>query len=221
MKKILACLLLFQAGFIAFSQETQEYQAVFRDISGTVEVKAPGEDNWRSARIGQSISRTTLVSTGFKSAAILAVGNSLLTVRPLTRLTVEEMQETEGRERVNINLQTGRIRADVKPPEGGISEFTIRSPTATASVRGTSFEFDGLQLRVDEGRVHVTGGDRTGAYVSIGQTVSTDIETGWVTSAAVAAREQLVPPLPVGMESVPEVPATPSAVGVLSARFSW
>jgi hypothetical protein len=221
MKKILACLLLFQAGFLAFSQESSEYPAVFRDISGSVEVKAPGDADWSPARVGQSISRTTVVSTGFKSAATLAVGNSLLSVRPLTRLTVEEMEETGGRERVNINLQTGRIRADVKPPVGGSSEFTIRSPTATASVRGTSFEFDGLQLRVDEGRVHVTGGDRTGTYVSIGQTVSTDIETGWVTSAAVTAREELAPPLPVGIESVPEAPAIPSATGILSARFEW
>jgi hypothetical protein len=221
MKKILACLLLFQAGFVAFSQEEMEYRAVFRDISGTVEVKAPGEDDWSPARVGQSISRTTIVSTGFKSAAILGVGNSLLTVRPLTRLTVEEMEETEGRERVNINLQTGRVRADVKPPVGGSSEFTIRSPTATASVRGTSFEFDGLHLRVDEGRVHVAGGDRIGTYVGIGQSVSADIETGWVTSATVTAREELAPPLPAGIGNAPEVPATPPATGNLSARFHW
>jgi hypothetical protein len=221
MKKIFACILLFQAGSLVFAQEAVEYQAVFRDISGVVEVKAPEDANWTPARVGQSITRTTLVSTGFKSAATLAVGNSLLSVRPLTRLTVEEMQESAGKERVNINLQTGRIRADVKPPVGGSSEFTIRSPTATASVRGTSFEFDGLHLRVDEGRVHIVGGDRIGTYVGIGQTVSTDIETGWIINAAETARGELTPPPPAGIENVPDVPASPPATGSISVRFHW
>jgi hypothetical protein len=221
MKGFLFSLSLLWVASLLFGQETSEYQAVFREINGTVEVKEPGAADWTPARQGQTIDRTAVVSTGFKSSAVIAVGNSLISAQPLTRLTVEELRESAGNERVNINLQTGRIRADVKAPAGGRTEFTVRSPTATASVRGTSFEFDGLHLRVDEGRVHVTGGDRIGAYVGVGHVISADIETGRVLNAAETAQEELVPSLPVGISNPPETPAAHPATGDISARLYW
>jgi hypothetical protein len=230
MKKFLATLLILQGVFLLlagryaglYAQESAGSRAVIRETSGTVEIKAPGSRDWVPARSGQSIARTSVISTGFKSTAVIALGNSLLSVQPLTRLTVEEIQETAGNERVNINLQTGRIRADVKPPAGGKTEFTVRSPSATASVRGTSFEFDGVNLRVDEGRVHVTGGDRSGTYVGAGHSVSSDIETGRMVSAAEKIRGELAPTLPAGIDSTPAVssPARP-ATGDIDAVFFW
>jgi hypothetical protein len=223
MKGFVTGLLLLWAGSMVFSQEALEYQAVFQDLSGTVEVKAPGAAEWTPARLGQSIALKTLVSTGFKSIAVIAVGSSLVSVRPLTRLTVEELQESAGNERVNINLQTGRIRANVKPPVGGNTEFIVKSPTATASVRGTSFEFDGLHLQVDEGRVHFTGGDQSGAYVGAGQSVSTNLETGRVTNAEETRKENIALPPLAGTNSAPEAPATLTlpTTGSISARFYW
>jgi hypothetical protein len=229
MKKFLTGLLVlwgvsgFYGGIYAglYAQESAGSQAVIRELSGTVEIKAPGSPQWLPARQGQSIARTAVVSTGFKSTAVIALGNSLLTVQPLTRLTVEEIRETAGNERVNISLQTGRIRADVKPPAGGKTEFTVKSPSATASVRGTSFEFDGLNLRVDEGRVHVTGGDRSGTYVGVGHSISADIETGRTTSAAETAKEELVPALPVGIDNTPVIPAAAPATGDIDVTFHW
>jgi hypothetical protein len=233
MKKILIGLLIlwtapmFLVGLHAglyvglYAQESTGSRAIIRETSGTVEIKAPGSSKWIPARQGQSIARTAVVSTGFKSTAVIALGNSVLSVQPLTRLTVEEIRETAGNERVNISLQTGRIRADVKPPAGGKTEFTVRSPSATASVRGTSFEFDGLHLRVDEGRVHVTGGDRSGTYVGVGHSVSTDIETGRTISAAETAKEELVPTLPAGIDNAPAVPPARPVTGDIDATFRW
>jgi hypothetical protein len=229
MKKFLTGLLVlwevsgFYAGLYAglYAQESVGSQVVIREINGKVEIKAPGATDWIPARQGQSIARTAVVSTGFKSTAVIALGNSLLSVQPLTRLTVEEIQETAGNERVNINLQTGRIRADVKPPVGGRTEFTVKSPSATASVRGTSFEFDGLNLRVEEGRVHVTGEDRSGTYVGVGHSVSADIETGRTISAIETAKEELTPSLPAGVNTAPVVLPAQPATGDIDATFYW
>jgi hypothetical protein len=220
MKNILIGVLILWGLSVLSAQESRS-RAVVREINGKVEIKAPGSSDWTPARQGQSIARAAVVSTGFKSTAVIALGNSLLSVQPLTRLTVEEIQESAGNERVNINLQTGRVRADVKPPAGGRTEFTVKSPSATASVRGTSFEFDGLHLRVDEGRVHVTGGDRSGTYVGVGHSVSADIETGRTTSAVETAKEELVPSLPVGINNAPETPVTRTATGDIDASFYW
>jgi hypothetical protein len=67
--------------------------------------------------------------------------------------SLEKIVQSQDEERINLRLQTGSIRAEVKPPVGGSSEFTVRSPSATASVRGTSFEFDRENLWVEDGRV--------------------------------------------------------------------
>jgi ferric-dicitrate binding protein FerR (iron transport regulator) len=109
---------------------------------------------------------------------------------------------------------------EVKPPVGGSAAFSVRSPIATASVRGTAFEFDGVELRVEEGRVHVTGGDGGGAYVGAGHAVKTDIESGFTAGAAQAAREELAPPVPAGAGAA-EAPAAAPVAGEIDAGFEW
>jgi hypothetical protein len=216
MKKTVLGFLFVLAATALFSQEV-----IIREITGTVEVKEADAAVWSAAQPGQRIARTATLSTGFKSTAILGLGNSTLTVQPLTRLTVDEIQEAAGNERVNVNLRTGRIRADVKPPVGGKTEFTVRSPTATASVRGTAFEFNGVELRVDEGRVHLSGGDQSGAYVGAGHQVRTDIESGRTVGVAETLREELAPSLPAGMDAAPEIKPVPVMDGNISAGFDW
>jgi hypothetical protein len=226
MKRMTWGLLLFLAGAAVFAQDAAEPQAVepqavIRELSGTVEVKASNAAAWSPASRGQTITRDTLVSTGFKSSALIAIGNSTLTVQPLTRLSLEELTLAGGSEKVSLSLRTGRVRANVKPPAEGKTDFTVRSPSATASVRGTVFEFNGIDLRVDEGRVHFTGNDRSGTYVGAGHQARTDTETGRVASAGETAKEELTPYVPAGVEIVPGTPAALPSSGDIDAGFEW
>lgn len=221
MKKLLAGFVIFWAAAALFAQTAPESRALIREISGTVEIKAPDAAGWSHAARGQALARNTLISTGFKSSVLITIGNSTLTVQPLTRLSLEELARAEDGEKVDVNLRTGRIRANVKPPDGGRTSFTVRGPTATASVRGTVFEFDGVQVRVDEGRVHFAGGDGSGTYVGAGGLARTDIETGRTAGPAETAVEALTLPVPAGVEAVSESPAAPPASGDIDAGFEW
>jgi hypothetical protein len=58
-------------------------------------------------------------------------------------------------------------------------------------VRGTAFDFDGVNLNVDEGEVHFTGGDQIGVYVGAGHEAVSDPETGKTTGAAELFRAEL------------------------------
>jgi hypothetical protein len=107
--------------------------------------------------VGGSISKDTVISTSFKSTAIISLGKSTLLIRPLTRLTLDELVQRGDNEQVRVTLQSGRVRADVTPPPGGRTDFTVKSPIATASVRGTGFDFDTVDLKVESGRVQYTG----------------------------------------------------------------
>jgi hypothetical protein len=217
----LAVLLLMAGAAALYGQNGGGTRVVIRELFGTVEVKAPGAQEWTAATVGQELERAGMISTGFKSGAVLAMGDSLLSVRPLTRLTVEELESRSGNERVNISLQTGRLRAEVKAPPGGKTEFTVYTPSASASVRGTVFEFDGTELRVEEGKVHLTGGDTSGTYVGVGHRVTTDPETGRTAGVTETIREELTPSLPAGMQPEAEsTTAAPASLG-LDAGFDW
>jgi len=152
--KLVFSLLIFISPCI-FGQ--QQNQAVIREMAGTVELKLANSDVWEAASKGQIIALDTVISTGFRSTAVIALGDSLITLRPLTRLTLLELSENQGSEKVDLNLQTGRVKAEVKTQEAGNTEFIIRSPNSTSSVRGTIFEFDTLSLVVIQGTVEFTG----------------------------------------------------------------
>jgi hypothetical protein len=193
-------------GSFLYAQETG--QAYIKEFTGKVEIKATETGPWMTVTAGTPVSRDTIISTGFKSTAIVNLGNSTLLIRPLTRLSLAEIQNAQGNETVRVTLQTGRVHADVAAPLGGQTEFTVQSPMVTASVRGTSFDFDGLNLSVNQGRVHVTGSDNSAVYVGAGHRSSSNPKTGRTAGPAQSAKEDLSPSLPAAVvESMPVPPA--------------
>jgi hypothetical protein len=152
MKKAILAIFLVGAGVCLFAQN-----GVIKEFSGTVELKHAGAADYVPATAGAQVKEDTVISTGFKSSALLEVGSALITVRPLTRLTLTEISASQGTETLNMNLQTGRLRVDVNPPAGAKASLSVSSPSATASVRGTSFFFDTMNVRVREGTVAFKG----------------------------------------------------------------
>jgi hypothetical protein len=179
--------------------------AQIREITGRVELKAPNQETWVTASPGDYMEKDTLISTGFKSSAILSLGNSSLFVQALTRLSLGELSARGNEEKIDLSLRTGRVRAEVRPPPDGKIEFTVRSPMATASVRGTVFEFDTMNLRVAEGRVDFTPVSAgTGAIspkavpVTSGESSFIDTLTGSAVTPAAISTSNLSPPPPAG-----------------------
>ena len=200
MRKIfLVVLLLTVAVCAVFAQGTSSPAGagVIRELTGDVQLKFAGSDSFVAARAGSEVAQNTIVSTGFKSTAIVAVGGTVITVKPLTRLSLAEIQSASNTETLNVSLQTGRVRVDVNPPAGMKASTTVQSPSATASVRGTSFEFDTLNLTVNEGKVVYSGNIGPAAMVSAGG--ASYIQTNGAPADPVAAKtESLLPPSPAG-----------------------
>jgi hypothetical protein len=76
----------------------------------------------------------------------------------------------------------------------------VQSPSATASVRGTDFEFDTVNLRVYEGTVALRGNDGMAVSVPAG-TVSQVDSYGRASDPVETGRQSLTPPAPVGTGS--------------------
>ena len=191
-KGFFTVVLLTAAVFTAYSQS-----GTIRELSGDVELKHSGTAAFVPARQGSIVAQDTIVSTGFKSTAVIAIGSTVITVRPLTRLSLAEISSSSGTENLNVSLQTGRIRVDVKPPAGTRANTTVQGPSATASVRGTSFEMDSFSLNVIEGSVGFVGSDGLTTLVSAGFTSEVSNDGGTVDPVEVAVAT-LIPAAPVG-----------------------
>ncbi|MDX9801727.1 MAG: FecR domain-containing protein [Spirochaetia bacterium] len=127
--------------------------AVIKNFTGRVEIQSSGSTAWSAVSQGQIIKTGTLISTGFNSNAVLDLGSSEIFLKPLTRVSVDELDTSGSTIKTDLNLRLGKIRADVKTTEGLKHNFTLRTPVSTAAVRGTVFEAGVSSLDVIEGMI--------------------------------------------------------------------
>jgi len=207
MKKAILAILLTGLIMAVYAQN-----GVVRELTGTVELKPAGAAAFTPATAGVRVSADTVISTGFKSTALVEVGSAVIAVRPLTRLTLTEITASQGAETINMNLQAGRVRVDVNPPAGTKASLSVTSPTATASVRGTSFYVDPMSVSVREGTVAFKG--NTGYTVQVGAGSFSVVSSSGVAAAAQnSGSTGLMPASPAGND---RVTGTTGGTGVAS-----
>ena len=148
-------------------------QAVVKEFSGKVEMKAAGGD-WKPVALQMVIPKGASVSTGFDAKLVLSIGNTTLTVRPLTRMLLEEIIKKENTQTTSLVLTVGKVRADVKSAEGERQDFKVKGPASTAAVRGTVFDYDGFELVVEQGVVQFFNLLNQAQPVAAGEQSSTD-----------------------------------------------
>src|SRR4030042_1373713 len=109
------------------SSLSAQLKAVVKEISGKVEIK-PAEGAWRSAKAGVILGQGYSISTGFDSMAVLEIGQSVLRVRPLTRMRLEELVQKEGTVSTGLSPRGGKVKAEVKTATNVPQKFTLRGP---------------------------------------------------------------------------------------------
>ena len=216
----------FSLVFFAFVSASYSQVGTIKDLTGDVELKPAGAQVFSPAVKGGEVAQDTVVSTGFRSSAIITVGSNEINVRPLTRLSLSEISSSGDTENLNVNLQAGRVRVDVKPPVGVRANTRVQGPSATASVRGTSFEMDTKNLNVNEGSVSFGGSNGTAILVAAGS--SSEVTAGGGTADPVqVAAAALIPSAPVGVAEsaspvfIPTAAPPSAAEGSFNLELKW
>jgi hypothetical protein len=111
----------------------------------------------------------------------------------------------DGNEDIELELRAGRVRVEVAPPSSGKVDFRIRNPTATASVRGTGFDFDAMSLTVYTGTVVFTDHNNAAVITPAGKSVVIDKQGR--TSAPVSAEARRTAQVNAGAAAVVSAPA--------------
>jgi hypothetical protein len=207
-KIIVTIFLAAVTGAVAFGQD-----GVIRALTGNVELKHPGTSVYVSASEGDAVASSTIISTGFRSTATIALGSSVITVQPITRLSFVEIITIHNTENVRVNLQAGRVKVDVKPPAGTKANFSVHSPVAVASVRGTNFEMDAETLVVSEGRIIYNGTTGPAVIVTGGNSSYIHID-GTTVNPLEVAETSFAPVSPIGTPSSESAPPVTAGNGV-------
>lgn len=135
MKRIVLSILLLVAGLAGVYAATADKAEVI-SFTGKAEYETP--QGWVPVAVGTVLDQGTVISTGFKSSVVLAIGESRFTVAALSRISIDKLTENDSNYDTEMSLSTGKLKMNVKSKPGKSTAFTVRSPTATASVRGTS-----------------------------------------------------------------------------------
>ncbi len=135
MKKIVSfALVAFASVSFLFAAD---FSAQVVSVSGKAEVFAGS--GWKAISAGDSLKSGDMIQTGFKSSVVIKAKESIINVSPLTRMTVEQLSEETEKDNVRVFVKAGGISSDVKKADSKKIGFTVRTPVATASVRGTEF----------------------------------------------------------------------------------
>ncbi|UTC63502.1 FecR domain-containing protein [Treponema sp. OMZ 787] len=160
-------------------------------VKGKAEIKKGG--HWLPAKAGNKIEAGSMISTGFKSELTLKIDGSVITVRPMTRLTIEEITQKNEAVSSEVYLNVGSVKADIKPASTKKVEFKVKTPVATASVRGTSGEIgsDGLLIGTSGSWSYVNN-NGIETRVNIGDSVIIN-DSGMVTPAQNIKANEVLP----------------------------
>lgn len=124
-------------------------------LLGDVKISDAAGD--RTAVPGDQLKINDVITTGKKAAADLVFGTSgVIRVNQNSRVTIASIADKAGSETV-MDMDNGRLFLTLSKLEG--TKFNVKTPTAVASVRGTSFTVAaggrGAKLSVINGTVAV------------------------------------------------------------------
>jgi hypothetical protein len=210
---VLVLLLIVSAFVMAQSTAVSEATLIVNDGEVTITRSGAGLSGEKSytAVPGDAVIVTEgdTVTTGDTAAAQLHLaGGGTVDLSAATSVEITELVTTEEKYQVTLTMLAGRTLNRVVHLMGIEDHYEVRSPSSTASVRGTVFAVDVLSqestyVGVDEGVVNVTMGDQ-----------SVDVRAGFEVTAVVgellmvkAQQEETPPPAPT-----PTLVPTPTEV---------
>ena len=106
-------------------------------VNGKVEVYR--NNTWVPLKVDDAVAVNETISTGFKSEAKISLYDSVMALGALTRVTLDSLYKTSDKDNVSVYLNTGAVRSKVNHTKTKRVAYSVTSPVATASARGTDF----------------------------------------------------------------------------------
>ena len=181
-------------------------------ISGDVEYSKDCGKTFQALTPGTKIEKGYIVTTGFDSTVQLDFGYGTINISQITYFRIDDSIKKENITKTQMYLRVGAIAARVKHTEAIRGDFSVRTPTANSSIRGSEMIVD---VEKDTGKttVYVT---EDVAYVK-GDNDAAEIEITEGNQTTVGTNKKATPQTPYDPETLPgEVPSFPSSGGSMT-----
>lgn len=140
-------------------------QAKIINIEGAVSSQVNPSADWTTAESGTILSQGAVIQTGDNSSCDLLLDQSVVRFKPGTKATLTSFDP------VKIDLHTGKLFTLVKGLNQG-STFSVGTPTAVASARGTAWSQASDSIEAFQDVVHVENAQGETMDLAEGQGVS-------------------------------------------------
>jgi len=159
----------------------QNVSAKITLIEGEVTVKADDKAEWTKASVGQELKEGAYVMTAFESVCELEMmDKSKMKVKELSKIQINKFSTESNKVDTQVTLYNGTVRAAVHKEVDKNTQFQVKTPVSTISVRGTEKEITaqpgfGTTVNTISGVVLVT--NNAGQSVEIKKDESTQVKT--------------------------------------------
>ena len=124
-----------------------------------------GQDKWQDLAVGDLLDKQTIIRTGLRSRVVLKFQDRAeVIIEDATKVGISEFLQSGKQVQAKLGLKYGSIHVDV-PKESGPTDFSVSTPVATLSIRGTAgginFSSDtGMHLSSERGTWRAVSGNR-------------------------------------------------------------
>ncbi len=171
----LACLALSVPAF------AQQISAVIVAFDGDVTVKTDDSSEWKPASINQQLHQGAYIMTAFESnCEIEFMDKSKMKIRELSKIQVNKFTSELKKVDTEVTLYNGKVRATVHKDVDKNTNFQVKTPVSTISVRGTEKEIIvhpgfGTEVHTISGVVEVS--NNIGQKVNVAKNETTKVQS--------------------------------------------
>lgn len=159
----------------------QDVSAKIVALEGDVTVKTDDASDWKPASINQELRQGAYIMTAFESNCELEfMDKSKMKVKELSKIQVNKFTSELKKVDTEVTLYNGKVRATVHKDVDKSTNFQVKTPVSTISVRGTEKEITahpgfGTQVHTISGVVEVS--NNIGQKVTIAKNESTSVKS--------------------------------------------
>lgn len=130
-------LTLIAALTLAAPLAAQDLSCMIVKLERKVEISR-NEGAWEPAATSMKLAPGDKIHTGFKAVCHLKFPDgSTMQVKPMSLVLLQKLDDGDGKLKSRVWLRLGEVSATVNRSTGAAADFNVKTPTTTASVRGT------------------------------------------------------------------------------------
>lgn len=140
----LACIIVLVLGVATAGYAMEKRNAQVMSLSGTAEIRQPGQSAWSPIAVGMVLSEGDALRTSAGSWALLNIDDGKIAaveVKGGSEMRISELRvnaQTDTSQTL-LDLAIGEVMIKAQKVHGENSRFEVKTPTSIVGVRGTTF----------------------------------------------------------------------------------